>query len=231
MGSFTPEQRAKAIETRRRNQEAAKAAASTTAVAERPVVDEGMADILKLLGASVADAQKAANVEDQLITLLSGLDPEKHKDLFKNPKVQAFFEAASEKRVNAADVPPGTILNPGSPVENAKPWTMDDIMRTYPLVEFTPHESKQVFFDGVMWQFIRRKKVTVPKIFVDLYEEAEENIMYAENHAAFLFGNAQPASPDMMTPEAARVRGMGRGTHYPGGGYDAAPAAPAPAAA
>lgn len=226
---FTDEQRAKAVATRR-----AKAAVKTdtsfsaaTAVAEPPSDDVG--DLLKLLGASLADVQKAKGTEDQILTLLGQLDPKQHADLFRNPKVQAFVEAASEKQATNADMEPGTVINAGQANATARPWTWKDVWAKFPVVEFTPAEDEVCIFDGLAWKFRADVTVQVPKIFVDLYQESRANRRFQREHAAFLFKAGGPTHADMLTPESARVRGAGTGTYLPGAGADAG-AAPAPPA-
>jgi hypothetical protein len=183
----------------------------------------GFADELKRLGqelvAYAEDEGKAADKLKELDNLLSTLTAAELMKLADHPVMQ-LLDRIQEKQFAASGNGPGTIRYLKGIAWDKKPWTWQDLARSgMEQITFTPMETKPVIWNGLRVDFQARKPITVFKCFYDIYMQSIDAQDFAEAHANFLFKQGGATHPDMITPEAARVRGTGsKGAYLPGAG-------------
>lgn len=222
---FTPEQRAKAIETNRRKAEERRAAQAvmTTETQPLPTPDEA-SDELARLGAALAQVagNKAAQrrVVGELEALITRLPVNEYANLLDNEVVQQFVERMTERKVqeNKGD-PPGTIYNRGTLAQVKKPWSWADL-KDAPKKTWTPNRSTSLTWNGLTVYVHADEEVTLPEVFHGVWEDHVRATKLGREHAEWLMRKRDRLSdPGIISPEGARARATGEGGHYlPGGG-------------
>lgn len=160
-----------------------------------------------------ATAEEQAKALATLREVLPKLDFKKFPALRDDPTIEAFLEQLSEERANAADVPPGTVIDRGKPTERIKDWTEQDLKKSgMPIVTFTPMETIPIIWNGLRCQLIAGEEITTFKCFKDVYDEHVFETRFADAHKAWLFQQrANLPHPDMANPDAIRARATGSG--------------------
>jgi len=183
----------------------------------------GFADELRRLGGELvkyADNEAAAADKlRELDKLLSGLTPKELLALADHPVMQ-LLDRIQEKQFQGSDNRPGSIRYKNGIPWDKKPWTWQDLAKSgMETITFTPMETRAIFWNGLRVDLQARKPITVYKCFYDVYMQSIDAQDFAEAHVNFLFKQGPAIHPDMITPEASRVRGTGaKGVYLPGAG-------------
>lgn len=239
---FTDEMRQRAAEVRRQNREAREAAASSTAVAERPTIEEDaepdsenvMAKLASLFSQAATEKKGRDRAINEALDVLGKLDPIKYPEIADNDQVQAFIEKVQQQRAQSSDVPPGTIMGSGLAAYK-KPWTVGDLLkgRGMPAQEaiangfiewvmYRPMKNFDVTWQGIRILWPARREGYFPKSHVDQFEQSLDAEEFAEQHAAWLFNHPEAqAHADFFTTNAPRVKAMDHSKgeyHHPGAG-------------
>ena len=191
-----------------------------------------IAELAKGLAEAAEDREKTSGTLKEILNLIGGLDKDDAKALFRDERVQALIEAATDQQAQSSDDPPGTIysgLIGGQMVKSMtkKPWQENDLRSAVErgeveMVYYEPRSTVPVVWNGLKRYFVADQEMYVEKIFVDVYKESLAATRAASEHAAWLFKKLQALSPQnrsMVTPGGARARGTAdQGWYVPGGG-------------
>lgn len=188
---------------------------------------------LASLGSALADAagsqRDKEKIKDQILERIGTLDKDTAKALLRDERIQRLLEMISDEKAQNSSDPPGTIKPGwiGNTQVNGftkKEWTEADLRKETNAagkpVTFIPVETIQVFWNGLMRQFIADEEITVEKCFKDVYDEHRRAMRIAGEHASYLFKKRDNVSDwSLITAEGARARGLAEtGWFVPGGG-------------
>ena len=217
-------------------------AADPEAVSETGQPEDLVLELANLFGAaSQQRGLRARDIEDAE-RILSKMDPFKYPELADNPTVQRFIEQMNTRAQANADVPPGSLIGTGLG-QQKKIWQHKDVLDrmliwiygpedpawprrdpAFKPVTFIPMETITLTWQGLSVTVITREEATVPQCFYDLYTGHNLALVTGEQFAQFLFKKRDRLDPTKVdvsildNPAAARVRGAGEGTYFPGAG-------------
>ena len=209
---------------------------ASTAVMERPAVEEGAVleseDTVLAFLTDVSDRYKAskgkrsaqAKVVKEALAVINSLDAHAYPELFADEGFQNLLEAFTERQKvpGQEELPPGATMRKGPFIEDKRPWRWDDIREGrlkddgepwMVWVDYSPRGlpggSQYVNWNGLEFIFKEDVTVHVPKCFVDVLEESYRGMKRAAAHADYLFKQANTV-PDMnlLDPATIRIRGM-----------------------
>ena len=104
---------------------------------------------------------------------LGNLSDESVAEIINTPIVKGIIEKASTTGPDR--LPPGShIRDKEDRIIGRVPWTTQDILDTYPMVNYTPPETIPVTFQGHTVQFYSMMEIRCPSIFVDIYKQHME---------------------------------------------------------
>lgn len=177
---------------------------------------------LAALGSKLAqfadDRAERRKVLDEILDAVQKLSPADRKALVQSEAFAGIVQVADDTPPSFEGVRPGQTVGKGL-TAHKKPWTWADL-KSMPTKTFIPVTTEMVFWNGLGVQLKAFEEITLPECFHGIYMDSLSQRKFAHEHAAWLFrkSDQMPAGAG-MTPEEARVRGVGTGGWFqPGAG-------------